>query len=468
MTVLTAARAGFRTVASFHEDARLVAWWAGRVERVAGWLDPRRRRQVLSVVSLVLLASSLGHRPAMPSADMALTSGLRWMLGVPCVLGLFLLCYLGAVHFRRLPDAIRRRPQVALHLLFWAMLVVLWLTPSDGGLWRRVLMLLTLVAPFVLWRCGYLLKSGQRGKAAGTSFSDHLFYLWPAWRGTETPYGKGFDYLSRNEAQSAEALARSQLAGIKLLLLAQVWTAVMLLMRSAVYGDPDTPFAIVLGGYSLGTPRLHDLIQGTASASVAMAWVSVYCDLIWNTLRLAAKGHEYIGVLRLCGFNVFRNTYKPLLAETILEFWSRYYYYFKELLVEFFFYPTFARYRARPWLRTLLAVFAAAFVGNLYYHVIDQRQLLVLADFSGIWNLLHARIFYCFLLATGIYISMLREHGRRGRAPDARGGGGRRLLRIGGVWTFYGVIHIWNGGLATFGQRVHFFLSLLALGDHGP
>ena len=31
------------------------------------------------------------------------------------------------------------------------------------------------------------------------------------------------------------------------------------------------------------------MIRGTASASVVTAWVSVYCDLIWNTLRIAAK-----------------------------------------------------------------------------------------------------------------------------------------------------------------------------------
>ncbi|MEF8725082.1 hypothetical protein [Candidatus Accumulibacter phosphatis] len=38
-----------------------------------------------------------------------------------------------------------------------------------------------------------------------------------------------------------------------------------------------------------------------------------------------------IGTLRLFGFNVFRNTYKPLPPESILEFWNRYYYYLKEL-----------------------------------------------------------------------------------------------------------------------------------------
>jgi len=466
MTTVALVRTRLRQTVSFHENIALVAWWAAHLERAGAWITPGRRRQALSLLSLVFLVTSVTRKSTGAGPDLTLAPGLRALLLVPYVLGFLSLCYLGAVHFRRLPEVIRRRPQIVLHLFFWSMLVTLWLTPGSDGLWRALFAQFALILPFLLWRCGYLLKSGQRGKAANTSLADHLFYLWPVWRGSETPYGKGFDYLTRSEAQSTEALARSQLAGLKLLLLAQVWRGVMLLMRGAVYGDAKTPLAGMLHGHSLGMPWLQDLIRGTATASLLTAWVSVYCDLIWNTLKLAVKGHEYIGVLRLCGFNVFRNTYKPLLSESIVEFWNRYYYYFKELMVEFFFYPVFARYKTQPWLRTLLAIFAAAFVGNLYYHVIQQEKLLVVGNFSELWNLLHARIFYCFLLATGIYVSMLREQGRRGQPAGARGGVTRRLLRIGGVWTFYGLIHIWGvgSGQATFGQRTRFLLSLFALG----
>src|SRR6185369_2906206 len=104
------------------------------------------------------------------------------------------------------------------------------------------------------------------------------------------------------------------------------------------------------------------------------------------TLAIAAKGHLYIGVLRLFGFYVFRNTYKPLLAETVVEFWNRYYYYFKELLASFFFFPTFTRYfKTHPRLRLLAAVFAAAFFGNMYYHVI-YSGLLFRGDWPGLWT----------------------------------------------------------------------------------
>ena len=91
-----------------------------------------------------------------------------------------------------------------------------------------------------------------------------------------------------------------------------------------------------------------------------------------------------VGCIRLLGFNVFRNTYKPLLAESIVEFWNRYYYYFKELLVEFFFYPTYLRSSwARPGIRMFLAVFAAAFIGNMYYHVLGSPETVLSFDLAG-------------------------------------------------------------------------------------
>ena len=76
------------------------------------------------------------------------------------------------------------------------------------------------------------------------------------------------------------------------------------------------------------------------------AWSALYAGLVWDVLKIAARGHEIVGALRLFGFNVFRNTYKPLLAPSLVEFWNRYYYYFKEMLA-------WAKTQTRPgWLET--------------------------------------------------------------------------------------------------------------------
>ena len=73
-----------------------------------------------------------------------------------------------------------------------------------------------------------------------------------------------------------------------------------------------------------------------------------------------------------------------------------------------------------------------------------------------------SRMFYCVLLAGGIFVSMLREQQRRGvgvravRAP--------RVFRIFGVWTFFGLISIWNiHANAGFRARTNFFLMLWGL-----
>ena len=209
------------------------------------------------------------------------------------------------------------------------------------GPWRTVLFGLAVVFPFLLWRCGYLLLAGQHGRVAGTPFREHLIYLWPAYGGNNTPYGKGLDYLTRCEAKTEEELARSQLAGIRLLLLAALWGATLFLFEGIVYGDGNG-FTRLVGGRTIGIPALGELVKEGGGAPRGAAWASIYCELMKQVLRHAAGSHGIIAVLRLFGFNVFRSTYKPLLAESVVEFWNRFYYYFKELLVTFFFLPTFA------------------------------------------------------------------------------------------------------------------------------
>jgi hypothetical protein len=111
----------------------------------------------------------------------------------------------------------------------------------------------------------------------------------------------------------------------------------------------------------------------------------------------------------------------------------------------------------------IVATFAAAFIGNMYYHALNQDGLVLHGNFLSAWGALRPRLLYCLLLAIGISVSMLREQQRRGTATAPRGGLAR-VVRIAGVWTFFAIIHIWSvGAQASFTQRTRFFLSLLGL-----
>ena len=430
------------------------------------WLTPPARRRMLLSLAALGVGTVTTLQTLAKHEGLSLPAG-GWH-GALVVLAQFLLLWLlyrAAVSFGRLPAPVRRHPQWALHASYWLMLVVLWTTTPAAGLWRAVLFGLALLYPVVIWRCAYLVLAGQHGRMKGTGITDHVFYLWPAYGGSSTPYGKGLAYLSQHEASTTEDLARSQLAGIKLLLLAVVWRLVLTLFEGTVYGSGNG-LTRATGGLTLGVPDLSALLAQTGSPAPMQGWMSVYCQLFEDVLRLAVKGHLIVGMLRLWGFNVFRNTYKPLLAESVVEFWNRYFYYFKELLSTFFFMPTFTgvgkRLRHWPRLRLLAAVFAAAFVGNVYYHVIKDAAAMAQGQLLLVLQAQQSRMFYCLLLALGIFVSMLREQQRRGQS--ARGGTAPRWLRVFGVWTFFSLISIWNtDGGAPFLNRVHFFLGLFHL-----
>ncbi len=465
MAGLNRARDIYRSVSQFHENENLVAWLRDR--RWVIWLTAARRRKILLVGSVTAGIVTVFHHHAPWRQYLQPDTWLAPALAVALLFLMLKFIHAGAARFSDLPGPIRRRPQIAFHTLFWSMVIVTWLTPVQAGTWRTVIALMAISFPFIIWRCGYMLISAKRGRVAGTGLGDHLIYIWPIWGGTNTPIGKGADYLSQCEARTADAYARAVLSGIKLMILARLWGLARQFMAAFVYANPKSFFTPLLGGFTLTIPRAQSLVTGQDSDSVLISWVSLYMDLIWETLEVAEDGHVWVGALRLFGFNVFRNTYKPLLARSVIDFWNRWHYYFKEMLVEFFFLPTYARhFQKAPKLRIFAAIFASAFVGNMYHHLLKAKKSLVGGAWLDLWLNLNPRLVYCLLLALGLYLSMLREQHRRGKgaekghSPTALS----NLAKIAWVWTFYSLVHIWNlKGTMTVESRTHFFLSLFGL-----
>jgi D-alanyl-lipoteichoic acid acyltransferase DltB (MBOAT superfamily) len=161
----------------------------------------------------------------------------------------------------------------------------------------------------------------------------------------------------------------------------------------------------------------------------------------------------------MAGFQALRGMYRPLEARSVADFWNRVHVYFKELLVEFFFYPTFASwFRGRPGLRMFAATFAAACFGNFFYHffcdlgTIERGGLL--------WALARMQTYalYCVLLALGIGLSQLR--GRRASVrPASRYA---RISTIAVVLCFFGLLSILDdaGKESTLRGCGRFFLDL--------
>lgn len=478
-------------LAQLHENERLLAWVQTSPGRLTLWttamvmlawhtssplllgaftavtLSPYRRRLFLSIAAVGVIADLF---IVLPESSDIKASLLQWPLAavsavsvencltIVAGLGCLYLAFIVARNTQRWPAIVLRHPILTLHASVWIALALSTL-PWLGAF---------AMVPFLAWRLSYLADSAARDKVIGTRFSDHLFYLVPVYGGSKTPYAKGLDYLSRHEARDPQAIARSQLAGIKLLVLAILWSYSYKALDAVVFAGPVAGLpdwlTIWPAGWSLDWPRLSVLLQADAPLDWYVGWLAIYLELIRSTLILAAAGHVTVGSLRLFGFNVFRNTYKPLLSQSVLEFWNRYHHYFKELLVDFFFYPTYLRLRRlSPAARMFVAVFAAAFVGNIYFHILADPDLVLQLDAAGLWAQWSPRLVYCFLLASGIWISMLRQSKQRASGVDA--GFWQTVRRIAGVWTFYAIIRIWNVRLdgVGIGECFAFFLGLFGI-----
>ena len=175
-------------------------------------------------------------------------------------------------------------------------------------------------------------------------------------------------------------------------------------------------------------------------------------------LRISIIGHRIVACVRMAGFNALRNTYRPLSSRTIADFWNRYYFYFKELMVDFFFYPVFLNYfKTNKKVRMAVATFAAAGFGNAFYHYIFYLSYI---SELGLWRSLaayHVYIFYCAVLATAICISQLRK---RGPAPTGFFRG--RVVPVFCVALFYCLLHVFDYTERVYPITEHFrFLARL-------
>lgn len=305
---------------------------------------------------------------------------------------------------QRGPDIARRRPVLLQMVALMAAIgLAALLVPGSwlhAGAWAFIAIWASCV-----WFLAYALTD-QKAKDA-TPAHLRVLYMRPFWGGDVTPFGKGFSFLSRFEAKDAESLARTRLKALKL----GVWTALLaalhLVLDTAIHGFGNVP-------------RLSWLIlNGAESEAIPLGlhWASLLSNYLIDLLIIAAWGHALVAVIRMAGYGIPRNTVNPLAARSLADFWNRYYYYFKELLVDFFFYPAFMRYfKTSPKLRIAFATVCAAGFGNFLYHVIFVSHVFAAGSFVDALPRFVTLAFYVSVLSAGLVISQLR--GRKTAPAD--------------------------------------------------
>jgi hypothetical protein len=343
-----------------------------------------------------------------------------------------------------------RRPTLCLISVFVALVIVAQ-SPIAAGVPRAVLWALVMAFQPYLWFLAYALS--DQGMLQRRPIWQHLGVFHPFWGSTMTPFGKGLAYLERYDARTSEDLAVTQLKGLKL----ACWT---LILAACLWA-----FVHVVHGL-LGLPHFDriflDFVGGVRDPRY-LGWASLVAFFVEDVLCMTLFGGAIVACARMAGFRLLRNTYRPLEARTLADFWNRYYFYYKELLVDHFFYPVFIRcFRTNRRLRIFFATFMAACVGNLLFHFIRDIHFVAELGWRKALSGEASHAFYTFLLAIGVGVSQMR-----GRARNAGGGWARtRLLPLLWVSCFFCVLHVFDAPLDrihSIGQRAQFLSYLMGV-----
>ena len=331
----------------------------------------------------------------------------------------FLISGLALKRVRRWSDRPNvRRPILGLHGVFLA-LILLGSSSWLNGIHRVALWSFIGTFAAFFWFLCYALKD-MRAKDASSIWTQFGGFH-PFWGSSTTPIGKGAAYLRKVEAKNPVDLAISQLKGIKLLIWVCVLRFVSICMQRIAVGV-------------LHVPELDDaLVQHMTGHPLPWytCWVSIFYTFFRGMIEVAIFGDVCVAGARIAGYPILRNSYRPLSSRTFADFWNRYYYYFKELLVEVFFFPTFLRYfKDNMRLRLFVATFMAAGVGNWVFHMMKE---LTSVPQMGLLNTVVASqnyMFYCAVLAIGIGLSQMKKRSTPNHHDDWLRGKALPSLRV--------------------------------------
>jgi hypothetical protein len=308
-----------------------------------------------------------------------------------------------------------------------AALIVLHPTPGVPAslAWR-----IAVSCGLCLWFTAYAVQ--PMAPAKRPPFLEEAGNFVRVWGSTLVPYPKGQSNLDRIEAKDPRAVAVVQLKGVKLVFWGRcIGIGHQLLLDRVPAPLRTTPEGLV-AAWAHGTPH-----------GWAIGWLTLVVSQFLLVLSYTWAGHCFIGWCRMCGYGALRNTYKPLYAQNVSEFYNRFYFYFKELLADFFFFPTYLRFfKKSPRVRMFVATFVAAGIGNFLYHFLRDIDRLETHGFAALLGLEKAHAFYCAVLATAVALTNLRILQAKKRTASTSLG--RRVLNSLAVFVFFTVLGIFD------------------------
>jgi len=203
----------------------------------------------------------------------------------------------------------------------------------------------------------------------------------------------------------------------------------------AVY-DPRAQFFASLRAHDLSAIALHSLPAYPINAA----------------LEVCAISAVLVGMVRLLGFELGPSFQRPLVAQSITEFWRRWNTHFRDLLVELFYVPVVMRLRRTPERAIIVGCISVFVVGSVVFHL-PKHYFRYGSLYPSNVHILVENVVMCAIVATALVRDAREARARVVRPPP---GPVRAALRAIRTWIVVLVVVIYAGygsQFAVFGER---------------
>jgi hypothetical protein len=279
-------------------------------------------------------------------------------------------------------------------------------------------------------------------------FSRAAFYLY-FWKLYFVAPFKGESYLRSVQVTTSAEIDRVRLKALRLIVWAVVLQFIFLVFRNLVFQRQGPAYFSILEPYCLNLPTMAAALGSIKKGETFhpfIAWTIVFAEFFSNLFRYTVFGHIMVSLARMAGFNIFRNTYRPFEAKSFNEFFSRYNYYYKELLLHLFYFPVFfGFFRNHKRLRVVFAVVASVGIGNFLIILVGDIHYFKNFGTAYIFARFLPYAFYCLVLSVVLSFSTLYqiEKGRKPISGSSSMKWTRPLMMI-LIVTFFAVLRIFD------------------------
>ena len=440
-------------------------------------LYPKLREKVLFVATFLMLPEHLSLKPRTLILEAApFLKESYWVSHISlAALGLMaVLCFtFTATRIKKLKkqNAFRRNGFFSILFLLVIVLAVIDQTNKRGTLYAVVSAIYCFIAIY-LWYFAYdfQIDHERHSETGRWEFFKKFAYYRPFWCFYFiAPIPRGESTIKAVEATNSDALRVSQSKGVILV----IWAGVLLIVSKWVgaflFAEPFFGVRLAQGATLPNVTRALEAISHHQRFSILGTWQIIFGEFFQHLAFIAAWGHLIVGVARFSGYQSLRNTYRPLSSTTFVEFFNRYNYFYKELLVQIFYYPAFFGWAKRFFPRSLRArvgfsVFFSTGFANFVIHIFLHIEDYLRAPFLSALHKNAQYALYCFCLSVAVTLSQLNQlrahpfkiqlfrtriYSESGPAATAESRwqiAFNRLISIAIVLTFFATLRIFDDG----------------------